>query len=383
MTKKQIRGDIIISFAVMIQSLLIVLQTIMISFFYMDSEATTGYRVVLTAIPMIAAMVITIKRNSFRFFIGIIIAVTILFLTMVIFPDNSPYVMSQGFRFLLPVIVPSFLCLTVVYDYSIVEKTLYVISWFSFALILLYVYGYFSGIVYIRGYNMAFSFACVLPFVSFYSHRKIYDFIICVFLFIIVIGIGARGGALAMAFYVVFDVFQHKSKWRFVILFFIVSFIALIPFLDSWFDSIGITSRTLTKILDEDITSDSGRSWIWNSFWNSLLNHPFLGIGLYGDRGIYASVPYCHNLFLEILIDFGFIIGGGGILIGLLKLITLYIHSSEINKNNIIKYISALIVPFLTSGSYLVSSNFAIFIGLCFLINRDNKIGNSMIKTTM
>lgn len=383
MNKKQLQGDFIISFAVMIQSLLIVLQTIMIDFFYMDADATTIYRVLLTAIPMIIAMIITIKRNPSRFFIGMIIAFVLLILTIAFFPDNSLYVTSQGFRFLLPVIIPSFLCLSVVYDYSIVEKTLYVISWFSLALISLYVYGYFTGIVHIRGYNMAFSFACVLPFVSFYSHRKIYDYIICVFLFVIVIGIGARGGAFAMAIYVIFDVFQHKSKWRYAILILIMLFIALLPLLEGWFDSIGISSRTLNKMLDDDITSDSGRFGIWGFFWNRLLDQPIIGLGLYGDRGTYGTVPYCHNLFLEILIDFGFIVGGAGILIGLFELIKLYIHSSNINRNNIIKYFSALIVPLMTSGSYLISSDFAIFVGLCFLINKNNNMGKSMIKTTM
>ena len=61
MNKKQLQGDFIISFAVMIQSLLIVLQTIMIGFFYMDADATTIYRVLLTAIPMIIAMIILLS----------------------------------------------------------------------------------------------------------------------------------------------------------------------------------------------------------------------------------------------------------------------------------------------------------------------------------
>ncbi len=120
MTKRQERGDQIIAFAVMIQSLLLVLQTVMIGFFQMDADSTTIYRVVLTAIPMIVAMVITLARNPVRFIVGYIVSVVLLLFTMAIFPDNTPFVMSQGLRFLLPVVIPSFLGLTVLYDFEIV-----------------------------------------------------------------------------------------------------------------------------------------------------------------------------------------------------------------------------------------------------------------------
>ena len=171
MTKNQLRGDRIIAFAVMIQSLLLVLQTVMIGYFHMDEGSTTIYRVVLTAIPMIAAMVITIARNPVRFIFGYVAVAILLVFTIAVFPENTPFVTSQGLRFLLPVVVPSFICLTVVYDYSIVERTLYIVSWLTFALVVLYIIGFFVGVVSITSYNMAFSFACVLPFVVFYSHR--------------------------------------------------------------------------------------------------------------------------------------------------------------------------------------------------------------------
>lgn len=372
MTKRQERGDQIIAFAVMIQCLLILLQSVMIGFFHMHADATTIYRVVLTAIPMIVAMVIALVRNPVRFIVGYIVSVVLLLFTMVIFPDNTPFVLSQGTRFLLPVVIPSFLCLTVVYDYEIVERTLYIVSWFTLLLVLLYIYGFFLGIVSIASYNMTFSFACVLPFVSFYSHRKFYDWIICFVLFITVIAIGARGAALCMASYVVFDLFQHKSRWRFLLIVIIVMFIVSLPLLNDWLYSIGISSRSLNMLLNGDITSDSGRATIRNYFLNELIEHPVLGVGLFGDR-LLEGVAYCHNILLEVFLDFGIPLGGLLFCVGLIKLISLYFKSDRNNRNKIIGYFCALVLPFMTSGSYLINSEFAIFVGLCYLLNKNRK----------
>ena len=372
MTNKKEWGDRTIAFAVMIQSLLLVMQTIMIGYYHMDAEDTTIYRVILTAIPMVAAMIIAFARKPFRFISGFVVVCLLLLYTIAVFPDNTPFVIKQGTRFLLPVVVPSFLCLTVVYDYKIVERTLYVISWFTMVLVLFYIIGFFSGRVSFTVYDMAFSFACVLPFVSLYSHRKYYDWIACTVLFVLVVAVGARGSAMCMIIYVIVDLFQHKSKWRIPTLLLIVFFIVSLPLLNNWLDSIGISSRSLNMLLNGDITSDSGRSTIRSYFINKLIEHPFIGIGLFGDR-LYEDVAYCHNIVLEIVLDFGIILGGGFVIIGVIKLITLYCRSDSENRNRIVRYFCALVIPFMTSGSYLINSDFAIFLGLCFLISKQHK----------
>ena len=317
-------------------------------------------------------MIIAFARKPFRFISGFVVVCLLLLYTIAVFPDNTPFVINQGTRFLLPVVVPSFLCLTVVYDYKIVERTLYVISWFTMVLVLFYIIGFFSGRVSFTVYDMAFSFACVLPFVSLYSHRKYYDWIACTVLFVLVVAVGARGSAMCMIIYVIVDLFQHKSKWRIPTLLLIVFFIVSLPLLNNWLDSIGISSRSLNMLLNGDITSDSGRSTIRSYFINKLIEHPFIGIGLFGDR-LYEDVAYCHNIVLEIVLDFGIILGGAFVIIGVIKLITLYCRSDSENRNRIVRYFCALVIPFMTSGSYLINSDFAIFLGLCFLISKQHK----------
>ncbi len=368
MKSKQEKGDIAISFAVMIQPLLLVIQSVLIAVFHMSADETTRYRVILTAIPMTIAMGVAFMRNSKRFIQVFVVFVFLLGSTAILFPENIPYVQSQGLRFLLPVIVPSFICLSVVRDYYIVEKALYVISWFVLALMTIYTLGFFRGIVSAE-YNMPLSFACVLPFVSIYSHRRVLDKLAAVFLFVVVLAIGSRGAAVSMGLYIVLDLFQKKSRWRFVALILIVAFFYLLPLIASWLSSIGVVSRTLTMFLQGEFSYDSGRAYIRNHFIGQLMQHPLTGIGLYGDRG-WGEVPYCHNLFLEIFLNFGIVFGGVLIVVGFAKLVALYRKSDVENRNRIIRYFCALVMPLMTSNSYLIDSGFAVFIGLCYLIRK-------------
>lgn len=319
---------------------------------------------------MSLAILITLSRRPARIIIGYLITAFLLLLTLVVHPDNTPFVISQGTRFLLPVVLPSFLCLTTVYNYDTFEKTLYYVSWATMALVLLYVFGFFTGIVSISSYNMAFSFACVLPFVVFYSHRRYYDWIACLLLFVVVIAIGARGPALCMLVYVIIDMFQHKSKWRVLVLVIGVAFMVLLPLFMNWLDTIGISSRTLNMLMAGNIISETGRSGIRQHFYEELLNHPVLGIGFFGDR-LYGETAYCHNILLEIVLDFGILVGGGLLITGIIVLISIYKKSDSEKKSMIIKYFCAFLLPFMTSGSYLIDSGLAIFCGLCYLYNKE------------
>ena len=362
-------GDRIIAFAVMIQSLLVIMQTIMIGVFYMDAEATTVYRVAFTAVPMIVAMIVAFYRHSVRFIVVYAVVITLLLLTCAVFPANTPYVIGQSTRFLLPVVLPSALCLLSVTNFRVVENTLYIISWFTAVMVFYYIICFFRGIVSIYNYNMTFSYACLLPMVVLYAHRKAIDVMASGVLFISVLAIGSRGAAFCFLIYLIFDLFQHKSKWRFVVVILVVLLFVSLPFLVSWFDTIGVSSRTIDMFLSGEISNDSGRSYIQKRVLGRLLSQPFIGLGFFGDR---IDDVYCHNILLEICLNFGLFLGPIIILFLITKLIVLYYHLGNDDRNRIIRYFCALVLPFMTSGSYLIGSEFAIFIGLCYLINKNN-----------
>ena len=88
--------DKFISFSVMIQPLLAVLQTIMVSVWKMDADSTTIYRVLLTAIPMTIAIVIAIRRKCMRFLVVYGIIAILFALTLIIFPSNTSMILSAN-----------------------------------------------------------------------------------------------------------------------------------------------------------------------------------------------------------------------------------------------------------------------------------------------
>lgn len=122
MQEKSSKTDHYIAFAVLLQSFLVILQQVLISVFHMPPEATTIYRVVLTAIPLSVAIAITIYRKWSVFLIVYSIAVLILLLHIIIFPDNYMYIKQNSLRFLLPIVIPNVLCLIYLKDISIVES---------------------------------------------------------------------------------------------------------------------------------------------------------------------------------------------------------------------------------------------------------------------
>ena len=75
------------------------------------------------------------------------------------------------------------------------------------------------------------------------------------------------------------------------------------------------SSRTLQMLFSGqsgDLLDNSGRTRLYNIALDMIKNG-FWGYGAYGDRYVIGQVywvGYCHNLFFELLIDYGWVIGG-------------------------------------------------------------------------
>ena len=69
----------------------------------------------------------------------------------------------------------------------------------------------------------------------------------------------------------------------------------------------GLNSRMLDTIVTGSVSLDNGRNRIWTTVWKMILEHPIIGNGVYADR--YAVGIYCHQILLELWLDFGIVIG--------------------------------------------------------------------------
>ncbi len=83
-------------------------------------------------------------------------------------------------------------------------------------------------------------------------------------------------------------------------------------FLNTVLESMGISSRTIAMMAEGTITSDNGRARLWG-IATDMIKNGFWGYGAYGDRqtvGQIYWVGYVHNVFLETVINYGWIVGG-------------------------------------------------------------------------
>jgi O-antigen ligase len=366
--------DYLICIAILIQSALVIFQYVLMDVYGIDPEGTTIYRVVLTAIPMIFAIILAFIRRPTLFITVYVIALLILLLHAVVFPLNLPYITKEGGRFLLPVVIPSALCLTAVRDIRIVERSAVIISWATAFMVFVYAISFFRGRFEIDSYSMGFSYGCLLPMLILYTRRKVFPVTVSLIFFIIIVSIGSRGAAIVFVVFVAIDLFISRSRFRWFAIIAGVLMVLLLPQLDSFLDTIGINSRTLRLLTEGSINYTSGRDEIYDKVVSAINEHPVLGLGLFGDRR-FLNGAYCHNLVIEVYADFGFIFGTLIILIGIIDLFVSYRASRFGYRTMWLVFALSGILPFMASSSYLIYNPLAILIGYSVLVkNNYNKV---------
>lgn len=373
--------NIITAVGVMIQPILILMQQCMIGVLGMDEEATTSYRVLLTITFLLPAILIAFIRRSRLFIVTYLVAFIILSLNLILFTANTEYLLPSASRFLLPVVIPSALCIISVSNIDDVEYTVYKLSWIAAIIMLFYFFNLLIGKVIIMGYNMSLSYALLLPTVTLYHKKSALSLLASLFLFLMIVALGSRGAAVFALAYVCYDILISNRKLILPIIIIVLGIWALLPIFLQFLTEFGINSRTLMMLLEGDFASDSGRGGIYEIIAQQIAENPLLGIGLFGDRTVIGN--YCHNFILEIISGFGVILGGTIILFFFTYLIATYFKNNRQRRDILIRYSIISIAPLLVSGSYLQDYNLAAMLGIAVLINRKRQnpaIPNKVVR---
>ena len=169
------------------------------------------------------------------------------------------------------------------------------------------------------GYNVLIF---VLPFIyDFLEKKKPLDFLgSAIGVFIILIA-GSRGPFLDLGIFLILYLMLKISNPRTrllvifaclvggVLLYFAYPYI--LAGLAKLLEALHISSRFLTKLMSGTITDDNHRGEIWAAALRMIRSRP-LGYGAMGSRHVlyrYIYVAHPHDFFLEVLIDYGVIIG--------------------------------------------------------------------------
>lgn len=122
-------------------------------------------------------------------------------------------------------------------------------------------------------------------------------------------------------------------------------------------------SYILRRIKDGSLLISDGRSELATSCLNVIDNMGFSVYGLFYDRTVLPNGWYSHNIIYEVLISFGWIIGGVCLVFFFFKLIVVFFLQNHINKIAFVFLLSSLFFRYFLSGSIFDEGNFWVFVG--------------------
>ena len=314
-------------FCVLSQSLWGLLQTTLIEVFGFSEEVGNRIRVYLVMITMIYAILYCFSKAPRRFITTYVPIVLLLLMTVLLFPQNEDYLRSEALKFTLPLVVPSFLCLTCVKDINGIEDVFLKVSWLCFGVAILYAYQIVSGRYIFSNYSMSFSFSLLLPTLVLYSHKSLVSIIASLLLFLLIVALGSRSAAIAIVVYILIEMLFYSRKFFIPVALIAVAFIWGEGLFLNTLERFGVTSRTLSLLASEEglIGHLSNRDEVYETCLKQLNDNPVLGVGLFGDR-LFLNGSTSHNFFLEVMLDFGYIIGGVLILVLLYYLLKYFLN---------------------------------------------------------
>lgn len=236
---------------------------------------------------------------------------------------------------------------------------------------------------------MSFAYMMLTPILLCLAYgweNNVISFLLAVMCAFITFIVGCRGAVVTMAvFFFLYVIFSYiggnqkkktVSKLVLLLAIFLVAINAetILSFISITLSGIGFTSRTVNKLLigGNAFVESEGRQAIWSQ---AIRNIGFLGKGLFGDRTVildeYAHAAYAHNVILELLVDFGWIIGIILAFVFVSYVLKAYIVSKKSTEPMMHKFsiimVSLLFAKHMISASFLTSFDFWLYFG--FAIN--------------
>lgn len=224
-----------------------------------------------------------------------------------------------------------------------------------------------------------------IELVSYLENKQKIDLVLAIILTVSILTGGARGGLVqVIAAWLIYLCVKKNYKMLAISVLTITGIYVLLLFFSDWllqFEAIR-SSRTLLILLKGSFYDSSGRDVFYRRAMEYFgEQHAFtqlFGLGIGGERKFIAQnlieVGYVHQIFLELILHFGYIGGIVAILI-LIILSTMGLHFMSSKENYVLlgTVIFSSTIPLLVSGSYASSIFFHLWIGFCVRALLDRK----------
>lgn len=311
------------------------------------AEFNSWVAIALMYLPVFLILLSAKKRRAFSRFGMVWISIFMICMITYLFHPEYDYWLfhHEEFNIWLALFRPDqglylFLFISLINSPQKLFKTL---KWSGFVLIAYNVYkliyanvvrGYWVTTGIQRGaegeYNLGFGYDVLLLFVLFTvlgkRESKWYYGLSGIALVCILIG-GSRGPLLGVALIVLIQMWDRLRIRRMIEKLtitgllavgcglIIVNFPTIMLNLGLLLQRFGFSSRTVMLLVSGNYHSDSGRGTLYSIALDLIKTGGPFGHGIYGDRFVISQqtslwIGYCHNIALEILVDFGYLLGG-------------------------------------------------------------------------
>lgn len=233
-------------------------------------------------------------------------------------------------------------------------------------------------------YNMHFSYSVLFVLMihlnEFLNQKKKLFLILSIFEVSMIVLYGSRGALVCVVVFLVINVIRKNLEFRSKLLYLVSIFIASIgayfafnelsPSIFQLLISKGVSSRTINLLFSGNfLKHDSNRSIIWERAMELISQRPVFGWGIGGFTDALGA-PYPHNLFLDLLLAFGYLIGGI-LIVTLIIIIIKAVYTAEQEERYLtFIFVSIALVCLMFSGTVFTNYYFFIMLGLVLSVNK-------------
>lgn len=332
----------------------------------------------LIALSVVLAIPAILKRLQIVDILFYVACIAIYILQYILYPDNL--VPLEKYAYLCCFTVFPFYFLGKILDLPKMINAFYYISVGTICMSLFYflLYREGSSVLSTDDYNMAAAYS-LLPhvvMVAWVSIRRLSPLHICLAALgvLLLFMFGTRGPilsfAVALSAYVLLrNDGKHarfiKISYILLVLFLLIFLVPLATFFSNLFSDIDVSVRFFSKLLDNEISDDSGRGDLILELNRHLLTErPFFGYGLFGSYKFIGGYP--HNIFYELIFTFGFFAGSFLIIWLLLHFFNGYRYApNELNREFILLFTVMEMTHLCFSYTFLTEQMFFLLIGFC------------------
>lgn len=342
----------------------------------------------LVAVVFFYALPVVLRRNKMKFVRNYLIWSSVFLLHYLMFPSNRVYQQALIFPF-FAMCLPAFIYSSSIIDIRVFKDTLLRASHVIFCLGSVLGLFVLSGKVLIGTYSMSFSYYMLVPAIvflnDFFDKGSFWSLVLSVVSTFFIVAIGSRGPVMCITVFVAMRLIRPPRKltntqvlaYSLVIMalasivLFMPSFLAS---LESFLARIGIYSRNIALALTPGLHIEP-RTAIYENVIIELLECPLMGLGIAGDRFVLGGT-YSHNMFIELLADYGVVIGSFAILLILALISRVFFWKDMRGYSFIALWLCIGFCPLMVSGSYFSEIHFWVFLGL---VTRGLKWGDRLL----